>query len=344
MCGHLGRPDLITDDRTRTSPRRAMNRDFVNELMIEWTTSSHTTAEVVEILGGDVPVGPVNDAPALFASEHVKAREMLVKVDHPGSERPAVLPEHAAAVQRHAGGHLSPSTQARRAPRRDPGRGLGGLGRDRRGNRCEFRRLRSWPRSARPTPSCGSPPDIGPAACASRWAIELTGFTIDGGTISAGVPDAGDGVSSAWAAPVEAWAPLFESTPPPFANIAVLASLGERRPRRAESIGHRPAAVVAVRPGGRARRRAVPGTGWGAGARAGGAFGGGHRARQRRSAGMSTSRSTSTASRSTTACTTRSRRRPATNASRCCCSTRRVPTASSTGTCSRCPRSPITSG
>ncbi len=91
MCGHLGRPDLITDDRTRTSPRRAMNREFVNELMIEWT-SSHTTAEVVEILGGDVPVGPVNDAPALFASEHVKAREMLVKVDHPGSDRPAVLP------------------------------------------------------------------------------------------------------------------------------------------------------------------------------------------------------------------------------------------------------------
>ena len=55
---------------------------------------------------------------------------------------------------------------------------------------------------------------------------ELTGFTIDGGTISAGVPDAGDGVISL-GGPVEAWAPLFESTPPPFANIAVLASLGD---------------------------------------------------------------------------------------------------------------------
>ena len=116
MCGHLGRPDLITDDRTRTSPRRAMNRDFVNELMIEWT-SSHTTAEVVEILGGDVPVGPVNDAPALFASEHVKAREMLVKVDHPGSERPAVLPNTPLRFSATPGGHLTTSTQARRAPR-----------------------------------------------------------------------------------------------------------------------------------------------------------------------------------------------------------------------------------
>ena len=91
MCGHLDRPDLITDERTKTSPRRARNRDFVNELMIEWTTS-HTTAEVVEILGGDVPVGPVNNGPALFASDHVKARGMLVQVEHPGSDRPAVLP------------------------------------------------------------------------------------------------------------------------------------------------------------------------------------------------------------------------------------------------------------
>lgn len=91
MCGHLDRPDLVDDDRTRTSPRRARNRELVNELMIEWT-SAHTTAEVVDILGGDVPVGPVNDGPAFFSSDHVRARNMLVQVDHPGSARPAVLP------------------------------------------------------------------------------------------------------------------------------------------------------------------------------------------------------------------------------------------------------------
>ncbi len=91
MCGHLGRPDLVDDDRTRTPNRRARNRELVNELMIEWTTS-HTTAEITELLGGEVPVGPVNDGPALFASEHVKARDMLVAVPHPGSDRPAVLP------------------------------------------------------------------------------------------------------------------------------------------------------------------------------------------------------------------------------------------------------------
>lgn len=91
MCDLLERPDLVDDERTRTSRRRSDNRDFVNALMEEWTRA-HTTAEIVEKLGGRVPVGPVNNGPDLFASEHVKAREMLVAVEHPGSERPAVLP------------------------------------------------------------------------------------------------------------------------------------------------------------------------------------------------------------------------------------------------------------
>lgn len=91
MCDVLDRPDLIADDRTRTAHRRSDNRDFVNALMEEWTMA-HTTGEIVELLGGHVPVGPVNNGPDLFASEHVRAREMLVAVEHPGSQRPAVLP------------------------------------------------------------------------------------------------------------------------------------------------------------------------------------------------------------------------------------------------------------
>jgi crotonobetainyl-CoA:carnitine CoA-transferase CaiB-like acyl-CoA transferase len=37
-------------------------------------------------------VGPVNDAAGLFAEPHLRTREMLVAVEHPGSERPVVLP------------------------------------------------------------------------------------------------------------------------------------------------------------------------------------------------------------------------------------------------------------
>lgn len=103
MCGLLDRVDLIDDERTRTSRRRAENREFVNAVMTVWT-ADHTTAEVVELLGGKVPVGPVNDAPALFASEHVKARQMLVRVEHPGSDRPAVLPNTPLRFSKTQGG------------------------------------------------------------------------------------------------------------------------------------------------------------------------------------------------------------------------------------------------
>lgn len=59
--------------------------------MTEWTRN-HTTAEIVELLGGKVPVGPVNNAENLFADPHVRAREMLVAVDQPNGMRPVVLP------------------------------------------------------------------------------------------------------------------------------------------------------------------------------------------------------------------------------------------------------------
>lgn len=53
----------------------------------------------------------------------------------------------------------------------------------------------------------------------------LTGFTVAEGAIVAGVPEPGEGVISLSAA-AEVWAPLLEATPPPFANMAVLTSLG----------------------------------------------------------------------------------------------------------------------
>lgn len=91
VCEVIGRPDLVEDERTSNARRRVDNREFLNEVMCAWTTQ-HTTAEVVEALGGRVPVGPVNDAAALFDSEHVAGRQMLVAVDHPGSDRQVVLP------------------------------------------------------------------------------------------------------------------------------------------------------------------------------------------------------------------------------------------------------------
>jgi crotonobetainyl-CoA:carnitine CoA-transferase CaiB-like acyl-CoA transferase len=91
LCGVLGREDLLEDDTMSTPRRRVDNRDRLTEVIVGWTLAK-TTAEIVDALRGHVPVGPVNDAPALFASEHVRARRMLVAVEHPGSDRPVVTP------------------------------------------------------------------------------------------------------------------------------------------------------------------------------------------------------------------------------------------------------------
>ena len=91
LCDVIGREDLVADERTRSSRRRVEHREMVREVIEEWTTK-RSQQEVVDALAGKVPVGPVLDAPALFLSEHVRAREMLVAVEHPGSARPVVTP------------------------------------------------------------------------------------------------------------------------------------------------------------------------------------------------------------------------------------------------------------
>ena len=91
LCLLMGREDLVTDPRTASNKDRVRNAAFVREVLSRWTLSQ-TTDEIVGLLGGLVPVGPVNDAQALFEDPHVRAREMLVAVEHPGSSRPIVLP------------------------------------------------------------------------------------------------------------------------------------------------------------------------------------------------------------------------------------------------------------
>src|SRR5262249_31068605 len=54
-------------------------------------TRRHTKREVVEKLGGKVPVGPVNTAEDIFADPHARTRGMLVEVEQPGRNRPVVL-------------------------------------------------------------------------------------------------------------------------------------------------------------------------------------------------------------------------------------------------------------
>lgn len=90
LCRLIERPDLIDDERTATNRARHRHRDLVNEVVGGWTRA-RTTADVLAVLGGHVPVGPVNTNAMLFDDPHLHAREMLVAFDTPGAERPTVF-------------------------------------------------------------------------------------------------------------------------------------------------------------------------------------------------------------------------------------------------------------
>ncbi|MEH2474094.1 crotonobetainyl-CoA:carnitine CoA-transferase CaiB-like acyl-CoA transferase [Nitrobacteraceae bacterium AZCC 2161] len=104
----IGRDDLARDDRCSTNAARVANAHFVIET-IETFTRARSKAELKEVLGGIVPFGPVYTADDVFADPHFAAREMVVDIEHPGSERrvkiagvPIKMTRTPGGVARHA--------------------------------------------------------------------------------------------------------------------------------------------------------------------------------------------------------------------------------------------------
>jgi len=86
LCRRIARPELADDPRFRLRDDRMQHAEEVRQLVSEWT-GARTNVEVMAVLGGYVPAGPVNNAADIFADPHVMARDMLVSLEHPGSTR-----------------------------------------------------------------------------------------------------------------------------------------------------------------------------------------------------------------------------------------------------------------
>jgi crotonobetainyl-CoA:carnitine CoA-transferase CaiB-like acyl-CoA transferase len=86
LAALIGRPDLADDERCSTNRARVANAPFVRSVVGDWT-GVRTRGEIIQVLGGHVPVGPVNLAPDILADPHVAARQMVVELPHPGTGR-----------------------------------------------------------------------------------------------------------------------------------------------------------------------------------------------------------------------------------------------------------------
>ncbi|MGI9598800.1 MAG: CaiB/BaiF CoA transferase family protein [Acidimicrobiales bacterium] len=88
LCEAMERPDLITDERTKTNPKRADNQEFTEGEIAGWT-STRSKHELLDLLGGKVPCGPANSLAEIFDDPHVAARGLLEDCQLPG-DNPAV--------------------------------------------------------------------------------------------------------------------------------------------------------------------------------------------------------------------------------------------------------------
>lgn len=91
LCRLMARPELITDPRFATEAARWENRDALRAL-VEAFTRLRSKDELRGLLGGRVPFSPIYSAQDIFADPHFAARDMLPRVEHPGSAEPVAVP------------------------------------------------------------------------------------------------------------------------------------------------------------------------------------------------------------------------------------------------------------
>ncbi|MGW0035718.1 CaiB/BaiF CoA transferase family protein [Gordonia sp. NPDC003376] len=109
LCELIGRDDLAADPGLQTNESRVARREDVFGALAGWT-STRTTDEILEVLGGKVPVGAVRDVKEILEDPHVEARGMAVRLEHPGSGKVVTVAGQPIKFSR------TPAVPTKRAP------------------------------------------------------------------------------------------------------------------------------------------------------------------------------------------------------------------------------------
>jgi formyl-CoA transferase len=79
----MGREDLIGDPRYETADARWQRKAEVDTLVEEWTSQRTKHDAMKALAGAGVPCGAVLDTGEVLEDPHLRARDMIVEVDHP---------------------------------------------------------------------------------------------------------------------------------------------------------------------------------------------------------------------------------------------------------------------
>ena len=83
LCALLHRPDLTVDARFLTISLRLANRPALEEELERSFRLQPKDYWVETLLAAGIPAGPILTYPEAFGSEHAKARNMRMEIDHP---------------------------------------------------------------------------------------------------------------------------------------------------------------------------------------------------------------------------------------------------------------------
>ena len=79
----IGHPELIDDERFLTNELRVQHADDLNELLVPWF-ANRTRDEAQTVMDEHgVPLAPIMSIADIFENEQYKARENIIRVDHP---------------------------------------------------------------------------------------------------------------------------------------------------------------------------------------------------------------------------------------------------------------------
>ena len=87
----IGRPELAEDARFRTNNDRMKNLATLTPLIAERLKTRSSADWIAQFEAAGVPVGPVNKIGEMLADPQVRARDMVVEVDHPRAGRVKAL-------------------------------------------------------------------------------------------------------------------------------------------------------------------------------------------------------------------------------------------------------------
>jgi formyl-CoA transferase len=87
----IGRPELAEDPKFRTNADRLTNVSELDDLISAWTRGQASSEVVAQLTSRGVPVGPIYNAADIVKDPHYRARQTIVDVPLPETDRPLTM-------------------------------------------------------------------------------------------------------------------------------------------------------------------------------------------------------------------------------------------------------------